>query len=53
MFADAIEKVTGYTRPVNTILRTHGSKQVIASSATLFFVNNQAEALRSLYHRSV
>ena len=39
MFADAIEKVTGYTRPVNTILRTYGSKQVIASSATLFFVN--------------
>jgi len=45
MFADAIEKVTGFTRPVNTILRTYGSKQVIASSASLFFVNNQAEAL--------
>lgn len=45
MFVDAIEKVASFTRPVNTIVRTYGGKNVIPGSATLFFVNNEAQAV--------
>lgn len=45
MFADAIESVSNFTRPVNTILRTYGGKQVFPGSATLFFVNEDGYAV--------
>ncbi len=45
MFANAIESVSDFTRPVNTILRTYGGKQVFPGSATLFFVNEQGYAV--------
>ncbi len=45
MFANAIETVSGFTRPVNTILRTYGGKQVFPGSATLFFVNEEGFAI--------
>jgi hypothetical protein len=45
MFADAIEKVSTYTRSLNTILRTYSGKKIIPGSATLFFVNDQGYAI--------
>lgn len=45
MFADAIEKVAQFTRPVNTIMRTYGSDNIIPGSATLFFLNEEGYAL--------
>ncbi len=39
MFVSAIEKVTGFTRPIHTISREYGSDAVIPGAATLFFVN--------------
>ncbi len=47
MFADAIETVGGFTRPVFTISRAYGSKEVIPTAGTLFFVNDRACALTS------
>lgn len=45
MFVEAIEKVSNYTRPIHTIMRTYGGKQIIAGAATLFFVNNLGYAI--------
>jgi hypothetical protein len=45
MFTTAIETVANFTRPIHTILRTYGGKQVIPSSSTLFFVNNEGYAV--------
>ncbi|HRN80209.1 MAG TPA: serine protease [Ferruginibacter sp.] len=45
MFANAIEKVARFTRPLHTIMRTYQSKQVIPGSATLFFVNKEGYAV--------
>lgn len=45
MFVDAIEKVSTYTRPVNTIMRNYGGGPVIPGSATLFFVNDEGVAV--------
>lgn len=45
MFADAIEKVSTFTRPVRFISRCYGSNTVVPGSATLFFVNENACAL--------
>ncbi len=45
MFADAIEKISGFTRPVKFIQRYHGSSEVIPGTATLFFVNENAVAV--------
>lgn len=45
MFTRAIEKVSGFTRPVHSILRTYGGKQLIPASGTLFFVNEEACAI--------
>ena len=45
MFAEAIELVGGFTRPVNSIVRTYGGKQIFPGSATLFFVNDLGYAI--------
>ena len=45
MFVEAIEKVSNYTRPIHTIMRTYGGKQIIAGAATLFFVNTHGYAV--------
>jgi Trypsin-like peptidase domain len=45
MFIEAIEKAGNYTRPIHTILRTYGGKQIIPGAATLFFVNDEGYAI--------
>ena len=45
MFTTAIETIANFTRPIHTILRTYGGKQVIPSSSTLFFVNDLGYAV--------
>jgi len=45
MFENSIEKVSGFTRPINSILRTYGGKQIIPGSSTLFFVNKEGHAI--------
>jgi hypothetical protein len=45
MFENSIEKVSGFTRPINSILRTYGGKQIIPGSSTLFFVNNEGYSI--------
>lgn len=45
MFVESIEKVSNYTRPIHTIMRTYGGKQIVAGAGTLFFVNNLGYAL--------
>lgn len=47
MFADAIEKATGYVRPIKTISRMYKSNEVIPAMATMFFVNREGEAVTS------
>lgn len=44
MFAEAIEKVDTFTRPIHTISRTY-SGFVTPGSATLFFVNDEGVAI--------
>jgi hypothetical protein len=45
MFENSIEKVSGFTRPINSILRTYGGNRIIPGSSTLFFVNDQGFAV--------
>lgn len=45
MFIEAIEKAGNFTRPIHTILRTYGGKQIIPGAATLFFVNEEGYAI--------
>ena len=45
MFIKAIERVSQFTRPIHSILRTYAGKQVIPSASTLFFVNEDGYAL--------
>lgn len=45
MFADAINHVAAFTRPIHTISRYHGSTVVRPGAATLFFVNAEGYAL--------
>lgn len=45
MFANAIEEVGGYTRPIHYITKTYGSNQIIAESSTIFFVNENGAAI--------
>ena len=45
MFEHSIETVATFTRPVNSIIRTYGGKQIIPGSATLFFVNDEGYAI--------
>ncbi len=39
MFADAIDRVDLFTRPIHSIIRLYGHGEIIPGSATLFFVN--------------
>ena len=45
MFEQSIEAVANFTRPVNSIIRTYGGKQIIPGSATLFFINDEGYAI--------
>ena len=45
MFADAIEKVGDYTRPILYIYRNYGETVVLPGSGTLFFVNEEGCAV--------
>lgn len=45
MFENSIEEVANFTRPINSIIRTYGGKQIIPGSATLFFVNDEGFAI--------
>ena len=45
MFADAIEKVGAYTRALHIIRRRFGDNAIFADCGTLFFVNDQGDAL--------
>jgi hypothetical protein len=45
MFIDAIESVGGFTRPIQTIMRTYAGKQVVPGAATIFFVNDSGYAI--------
>jgi hypothetical protein len=45
MFISAIERVAQFTRPVHSIMRIYGQKQLIPGAATLFFVNDQGYAI--------
>ena len=45
MFADAIEEVGAYTRPIHYITKTYDSPEIIAESSTIFFVNDKGAAV--------
>lgn len=45
MFEDAIEKVSQYTRAVNSVLRAYGDNKILTSTATMFFVNDEGYAV--------
>jgi hypothetical protein len=45
MFADAIDRVDTFTRPIHSIFRLYGHNDVVPGSATLFFVNDEACAV--------
>lgn len=45
MFIQAIEEVSKFTRPIHTIIRTYGGKQIIPGAATIFFVNEEGYAV--------
>jgi len=47
MFADAIELVDGFTRPIFTIKRRYADNMIVASASTLFFVNDDGFAVTS------
>lgn len=45
MFADAIDQVDLFTRPIHSILRLYGHNEIVPGTATLFFVNDDACAV--------
>ena len=45
MFANAIELVRNYTRPVKTITRNYKDTNVVRGAATMFFVNDEGCAI--------
>jgi len=45
MFVNAIQTAGAFTRPIQTIRRSYGSKDVIPGASTLFFVNKDGWAL--------
>ncbi|QJW88842.1 trypsin-like peptidase domain-containing protein [Spirosoma taeanense] len=45
MFADAIERIDPFTRPIHSIVRLYGHNEIIPGCATLFFVNEEGCAI--------
>ena len=45
MFVSAVENVSKYTRQIQSIMRNYGSQRVTAGSSTLFFVNDNGDAI--------
>ncbi len=45
MFVKAIEEVSHYTRPIHSIMRSYGSTKVFPGASTLFFVNEEGDAI--------
>lgn len=45
MFVSAIKEVSQFTRPLQSILRFYGSKEIVPGLSTLFFVNDQGVAV--------
>ena len=45
MFVKAVEEVSHYTRPIHTIMRSYGSNKVFPGASTLFFVNEDGDAV--------
>lgn len=45
MFVNAIKELTKFTRPIQTITRSYGYKDVVPGLSTLFFVNENAVAV--------
>jgi hypothetical protein len=45
MFIAAIERAAQFTRPIHTIVRTYGGKQLVPGAATIFFVNDKGYAI--------
>jgi Trypsin-like peptidase domain len=45
MFVNSIENVSGFTRPIHTIIRTYLGKKIFPGSSTLFFVNEEGYAI--------
>lgn len=45
MFADAIEKIESFTKPIKFITRNYKEQQIIPGAATLFFVNEEGCAI--------
>ena len=45
MFVKALEEVSHYTRPIHTIMRSYGSNKVFPGASTLFFVNDDGDAV--------
>jgi hypothetical protein len=45
MYIKAIELVSGFTRPIHSIIRYEHQQQIIPGSATLFFVNEKGTAI--------
>ncbi|MEO7445491.1 MAG: serine protease [Ferruginibacter sp.] len=45
MFIEAIEKAAAFTRPLHSIMRSYGGKQVLPGAGTLFFVNDEGYAI--------
>ncbi len=45
MYVKAIETVSGFTRPIHSIIRYENSTNVVPGSATLFFINDKGTAI--------
>ena len=45
MFISAIERVAQFTRPIHTLMRAYGNKQLLPGAATIFFVNENGYAI--------
>lgn len=45
MFVEAIQHISQFTRPIQTLIRTYGAKTVRPGLSTLFFVNDEGVAV--------
>lgn len=45
MFVDAIERVDAFTRPMHSIARIYGHREIVPGTATLFFINQEGCAI--------